>query len=465
MSTRNQGLLVYPATGGLDTTKASTLLEPGQLVRAENIEYDTSGARKKRLGTTRYNSTAVTEGGVGVAFTAVADYWRHGTSLSPTQKFVATAGTQILKDDGDGAWDQLQSGWGTESSRANIAIAQGFAVFSNSNNDTPRTWNQSAVADLTSSGNPKFEACVYHLRRLFTIGETTSTAGGDGNPSRSTFSAAGDITDFTGGDTGNFIFDEDDGDRLVGISRPFHNRLYYFKGPNGGSIHELTGATASAFARNKIHSGVPCVSHAGIVTTANDIYWLSRYGIHSLATTVNYGDTEEKFLSRPIQTTFRGLNYSRLSQAVGFYHLQRNIVGWAVPNGSSTTNDLLLVYNYALGQWSTWDFSGFDAAVPVSMLTPSTVVPRLYVAGYDGFLRAGDQTTLTDDNGSAYTARITTPVLGKFGDANELHEKQYYSVTTFFRPKGDYNASLTVTVDRRNQSANVSMAGGADTLG
>lgn len=466
MSTRNQALIVHPWTGGLDTTKAPTLLTPDQLVTATNIEYDTSGARRKRLGTTRYNATQVTAAGSGTAFTAVADFWRFGTSLTATQDVVAHSGTTIYKDDADGVWDSIVTSWGTGTSRVNITIAQGFAVVSNDNNNIPQTWDQTTAADLNGAGTPRFEACVYHLRRLWTIGEQTATSG-NANPSRSTVSAGSDITDFTGTDATSFIFDEDDGDRLNGVSKPFHNRLYFFKGPIVGSIHEVTGTTLSTFQRNKVHSGIPCVAHKGIITTANDIYWPSPFGIHSLQATIKYGDTEEAFLSRPIQATYRGLNLARLNQIQGFYHHHRNIVGWSVPNAGSTVNNLVLVYNFALGLWSTWTFTNFNAASFGVLRTPSTQVPRLYIGDYNGYVHTGDQTTLSDDNADqAYTATIKTGVIGRWAEgATELHEKQLYSVTTFFRPKGDYNATLTATVDRRNQTATVNMAGAGDTLG
>ena len=463
MPSSNQALIIHPWAGGLDTTKAPTLLDPSSLVTATNIEYDTSGARKKRLGTARYNATATS---ATDTFTALAEHWRFGTSLTPTQKFVGHAGTDIYRDDLDGEWDSIKSSWGSNTSNVHITIAQGHAVFSNDNGDAPQRWDQTTMSDLTGTGLPEFEACVYHLRRLWTIGEQTAISG-SANPSRTTYSAAGDITDFTGGDTSNFIFDEDDGDRLIGLSRPFHNRLYFFKGPIHGSIHEITGTTSSTFARNKIHSGVPCVSHGGIITTPNDIYWVSPFGIHSLTTTINYGDTEEKFLSRSIQETYRNLNLSRLAQVRGFHHPSRNIVGWAVPEAGQTQNTLVLVYNYALGLWSTWDFTGFNAASFMVSMTPSTRKPRLYVGGYAGRVYAGDQATLSDENADqAYDARIKTPVLMKLSDtATELHEKIFTSVTTFFRPKGDHDADLTITVDRRSQTATVSMAGEGDTLG
>lgn len=467
MPSANLGFLVHPALGGLDTTKAETLLQPDQLVIADNIEYFTSGARKKRGGTARYNSVAMTG---SITVTALADHWRHGTSLTPVQKFVGTAGTLIVKDDNDGTWDTIKTAWGTGTSQSNIVIAQGYSVFSNNNNDIPQKWDQTTMTDLTATGLPKFQAASYHLRRLFTVGEQTPISGTN-NPSRSPYTAAGDITDFTGGDTGNFVIDEDDGDRLIGVSRSFYGRLYYFKGPNYGSVHEIAGRTPTTFTRDRLFTGVPCVSHAGIITTPNDIFWASKYGFHSLTTTQKYGDTEQAFISNPIQTTFNDLKQSALNNIVGFYHPLRNVVGWFVNESGQTQNTACFVYNFLLKQWAIWRFTGFNGASCAVMLDPAGTgvgQPRLYIGGYAGFVYEGDQTTLSDDNAlSAYTAKFRTPKImrmGEQGGLTELTEKSFFTVTTFFKPKGNYNANLDIDVDTRSQAQTVSMLGGGAVL-
>jgi hypothetical protein len=467
MSSKNIGFIVHPAKGGLDTTRAPSLLEPDQLTIADNIEYFTSGARRKRLGTARYNSSTL---GAAVVVTALADHWRFGTSLTPVQKFVAAANTIIVKDDNDGIWDTLTTGWGTSSAIVDVVIAQGYSVFANNVGNAPQKYDHTTISNLTSDGTPRFAASTYHLRRLFTVGEQTAVGGGTANPSRTTISAAADITDFlSGGDATSFILDDDDGDRLIGISQPYRNRLYYFKGPNFGSVHELTGTTKSTFAVNKVAQGAPCIAHDSIITTPNDIYWVSRYGIHSLQSTQKYGDTEQSFISRDIQTDFNNLNFGQLARTRGFWHPTRNIVGWFVPGGGQSTNNLCLVYNYVLELWAIWYHEGFDVASCAVMIDPAGTgqgQPRLYMGSYGGFVYEGDQTVQSDDNAlTAYTAKIQTPRYTRFNEAaTELHEKVFYSITTFFKPKGSYTVNLDVMVDKRSQSYTVSVAGGGSVL-
>lgn len=461
MPTLAQPFVVHPARGGLDTTKISTLLGPEDLTVADNIEYDTSGTRRKRLGTSRYNATQITETGTPITFTDLADYWRFNTTDGTwTQRLVATGGTQTWKDDLDGVWDSLTTSWGSDTANSNIILAQNLAVFANDVTGAPRKWDQTTEAALGGTP-PTFAFGTYHLRRLFVAGMIA-------NPSQVTYSAAGNIETWSGADSGNLIFDDDDGDRVMAVSQPFRTRLYIFKGPHRGSIHHVTGTTASDFARAKLFDGLACVSTKSVVTTPNDIFWASRFGIHSLRATDKFGDVEEAFISRPIQANWRALSQTdaRLGAIVGFYHPFRNIVGWCVPASGASTNTRMFVYNVALGTWSIWAFSGLNPACARVLLTPATAIPRLYVGGYTGRVYSGDQTTLSDDNADqAYTATIRTPVYLDMGEvAGQLQEKSLVAVTTFFRPKGNFNATLRVLVDNTATSYNVSMAGGGDTL-
>jgi len=459
MSTAYHGFVVHPFTAPLDMTSAPTALSPGGVTRAENAEYVThitqEGRRlsyKKRLGTAAYNATAISG---TPTITAMADFWRHGASLSPAQKFVAHAGTQLWKDDGDGVWDSIGTGWGTSDSQTTITIAQGYAVFFNGVDD-PQTWNQTTLADL--HGAPvQYGGGIYHLRRLLMYGDAD-------NPSRVDYTAAGDITDRTGGDTGNFIFDEDDGDRVMGLSRPWRSRVFVFKGPNEGSIHQISGRTPTSFSKDRLFSGAPCVSHRGIITTPNDVYWASRWGFHSLTATDKYGDTEEAFLSRPIQSLFKTINFTRMHQIVSFYHPTRDLVGWAFPTGSNTQCDTVAAYNYAVGGWTVWKFS-FKVASFMVGLTPITQTPRLYLGGYDGVARAGEQTALSDDSATAISMKIRTPTHLRFSDAaSELQEKTIATVTSFVQPTGSYTAALTTTVGATSQSDTISLSPGSTDL-
>lgn len=456
MSSRTASFIVHPALGGLDATTAATvlgLIKPDALTIAENVAYDASGIRKKRPGTSRYNASAISG---SPTITALRDFWRYGSSRTPTQKFVGAAGTVIVKDDGDGVWDTLKSSWGSGTSVACITIGEGKAIISTANGtDAPQYWDGSAGSTSDLGGSPPtFAFSSYHQRRLW-------AAGAAANMSRISYSAGGDVQTWSGGDSATLILDEDDGDAIVGLSKTFRRRLYAFKGPSVGSVWEITGTTVNDYTRNKIVEGAPCVGHNTIVTTANDIFWLSTAGVHSLLTTEKFGDTEERFISRPIDALFKQLNISRLGQAYGTWHPRDKYVAWAVPESGSTVNNIVMIFYYLTDQWAVWRFGGFNAACIQVMRNPASSgkEPRLYVGGYDGFVREGDKTTLADDNAdTAYTGKIRTPIFTRFPNADEMTEKSISGIRTFFRPANG-TATLDVVCDDRLTSKTVDMTG------
>src|SRR3990167_10027192 len=103
--------VIHPFRGGMFSNALADMIPDGWFIYVQNGEYTMvpapDGPRisvKKRLGTARYNAAAYDS---GAAFTALSDHWRHGITLSPTHKFVGCAGTAIVKDDLDGAWDEI----------------------------------------------------------------------------------------------------------------------------------------------------------------------------------------------------------------------------------------------------------------------------------------------------------------------------------------------------------------------
>jgi hypothetical protein len=269
----------------------------------------------------------------------------------------------------------------------------------------------------------------------------------------------------------------------MAVSKPYYGSIYIFKGPQKGSVFQLSGADASDFAIAQVGYGAPILNSKALVTTPSDIYWLSQFGVHSLQTTVKFGNVEQAFLSLPIQKLWRDriLRRSSLPNAWGFWHPLRNIVGWCVTPAGATNQHWLLCYNYALSDpkpggkkyWSIWKLSDISATSGQVMIVGTHDSqhqgdPHLFLGGANGLVYEGDQESDLDDALEAYTATIRTPTITRFeaarGRVPETQEKGFTGVVTYFRPVGAYSANLTVTVDRRVQSYTVDLSGAGDTL-
>lgn len=442
-----QRLTVFPISGPTDSSVNPALVDPKGLTFAQNVTYDSAGLARKRYARRNYNSVAVSN------FNAVGlgDFSRTGGgSLSSTHKLMCAfhdgTNTDIYKEDADGTWDELQNNWATVAADVaeytHFLQAQGYIIWSDGAS-TPRTWDQTSLADLSAGATP-FRASAYHRRRLFTAGLSTA-------PDTVKYTAAGDITDFTGIDAGNFAVGQDDGDVITGLSRPFRGNLYIFKGPVRGSIWVLSGRTPASFQLDQMMAGLGAVNHKCIVTTPNDIFWVSKRGIHSLVATDKFGDTEAAFISAPIQDRFNSSGVAASNLFIpyvwGAWNPNTNEVLFSIPPASGATGEIYK-FNVLTRRWS-FDasaaviYSGMTAPVPGT----NNIIPFFGVGG--GYVLKAEQSgsSLKDSSGASFVAvdcTIKTPVqtMGAPGVV-----KQFHSGVLYLGPNSDDPVSVSYTID------------------
>lgn len=479
---------VHPALGGLDISSDPSVLDPNFLTVADNIEYREGGQRKKRGGTLVYSTDAGVSGtntymvSSSARVRAVADFWRYGNSLTPSQNLVAVSGQSVFGSIGDGTWTPItvSSSFGSDTNTTtNIVLAGDYAVFSDGES-FPLAWDQSTL--FSSMTTKKFTQASYHLERLFYTGYSSQ-------PSELTYTTAGNIFNSTGADSGTIKIRSGDGDQIIGISEPFYGSLYIFKGPQFGSVHQLSGTTPITFATAQVAHGAPALNARAIISTPTDIYWMSNYGVHSLQTTVKFGNVEQAFLSLPIQKLWRDnlIKRSELVNTWGFWNPTRSIVGWAVTPSGETSQHWLLVYNYALSDpkpggkkfWSIWKIQGYATTAGDTILIPTGLPnrasnagdPHMWFGADNGQVYVADIDDILGDAGAGYTARARTPIITRFrgatghADVPETSEKEFGGVVTYFSPKGAYGANLSAVVDQRAHNATVPFTGGGAVLG
>lgn len=284
-----------------------------------------------------------------------------------------------------------------------------------------RLWgfNGTEVIDIDSSlsltrnrsGVPKGTFGFWYHNYLF-VGGVPAT------PNRLFWSALGDPTTFGGSD---FVdINANDGDVLTGLNS-LNDELIVFK---NFSIWSITGWSGTSFAattqtgQNTLAkaAGVGTPSHQSIINTGKDIYFLAFVGgiphIRSLTQTSFAKVLDAGIVSFDIEATMNGLNKTRLSKVAAIY--DGKYIYWALPNGSSTTNNLVIVlypsktFNTSLGQlhsWVTW-----TGQTP-SQYTVSTLSGRAKVYSGDatiGGLVNEMNTSVFTDNGVNVSMTINT---------------------------------------------------------
>lgn len=91
---------------------------------------------------------------------------------------------------------------------------------------------------------------------------------------------------------------------------------------------------------------VGCVGQSAFVdlgVDAGDAIFMSDEGVHSLMESQREGNDKRRYLSWQIRRTFKSLNRSRMDRAVSAPWREHGLALFAVPTGSSTENDLVLV--------------------------------------------------------------------------------------------------------------------------
>lgn len=429
------------------------------LLNAENVVYELDGGPHKVGGATKLNTTQVTEAGVGVPVHGMVDVWFHGLVGAPIQKRFAYIGTKLMKEDLDGTWDSLKTGLETNKQPAFEIFKDKIFWASTSNVDVPQEWDGSAVSTSDVGGTPpNFAFMVKHKNRMWAAGVAA-------NPSRLHYCADSDPETWVGGTSGSIDIDPDDGDAIVGLVS-HKDDLWVFKGPNRLSIHRITGATPSTFARIPFVTGVGGVNHNSSIRLADDIAFASPRGIHSLATTANFGDYLETFLTQPILSYYQNeLNHSVLNTSWGVNYQARGVAVWTFAKSGGTAKNVMLALDYRFQppRWAKWDAAtGYLAANSLAVLQDSSRKHRLFAGTTTGYVYELDRVARVIDSATAYTADVKSPFLN-FGSSAFLKtlEDGFQSV----QPQGSSSITFGYTRDRSaEQTATLTQTTG-DTLG
>lgn len=146
-----------------------------------------------------------------------------------------------------------------------------------------------------------------------------------------------------------------DGERITALKSlflPLSNEevLVIFK---ERSTYLLSGTDSESFLLQKISGEFGAVSHLSLAVVGNELMFLSNEGVTSLSTATLQGNLTTGFLSDRIRSQIVTLNRVQLSNTFAVHMRNRQEVWWFVPDGSSSENQLVLIYNYGINRaWS-----------------------------------------------------------------------------------------------------------------
>ena len=315
-----------------------------------------------------------------------------------TKFLLMVAGGQIYKWTGLGNW-AVAGGADTVTADLECNFEQANDnIYLFNGTDTPVKFNGTTCS--TVAAIPVGRVARWFHNYMF-------VAGVDGNRSRLYFSNLNNPETWGGSD---FIDVNVNDDEPITALYPFNDELIIFK---RSRIWALTGFGTAGFAVTDLQERVTafgCSSARGIVNIGNDLYFISYVGqtphIRSL-TRSRFGVTiAGGIVSDPITGTMDGLSTAQLSKTAAIF--DGRYVYFAVPDGSSTNNDLVLVKDTIQKEDEGWvRFTGINAAVWAQSSVEGE--PTIYFGESGANSQVYKMDSSMSDNGTAILFRWDSP--------------------------------------------------------
>lgn len=404
---------------GMNNSKDASNLPSGQAELIENFLIRTVGKLVRRPGLTLLGTDADTNAGLGLGHRIVGN--------TKTQYKVETTTIKVLSG---GAWSTISGGTGlTTGLQMNFCQAQDYLYGFNGTDDVRKL---DATTCTTVAAMPKGKWAVWFQNYLFVGGVAAY-------PNRLYFSDL--LTPETFGADSYIDVDPGDGDVLTGIIGG-SEKLTISK---NYTFHYLVGTGTNTFAVYPINVDFGCPSFRSLVRVGTDVWCIDTGGRVRSVYKNPYGLTAGKDLSSDfIQGTTDTINKAALDKACAFY--VDGFFGMAVPTGSSTYCDTVLLYDNkaaipdTTSKWTVitgWKVNCFDEM-------PSSTKDTLYVQSAD---TVSDVYTWSGntDNGTVITATYIGP---NVADSSPGIRKRNLYLKWFGFPLGDYNADVYASIDR-----------------
>jgi len=215
----------------------------------------------------------------------------------------------------------------------------------------------------------------------------------------------------------------DDRQRITGLSSAHFGQLYVFK---EHSISRISGSWANAtdVARTTISSTRGCIAHHTITAVANDVFFWSDQGCHSVIATDKFGDIETKDVSFDIRKAYRRIVdpvYMHKAFSVNYTSMDLYVTWFQSKGGTGV--DTAFVYHYGIGEWTIWNLPAQCATVSIS----DNLDPKILTGSSDG--------RINEWPGTTYHSSCTMGLGGLTGES-PLLIKNYEELNLYIRAHG-----------------------------
>lgn len=383
-------------SGGLNDTSHESQLKANEASLLRNWDITYKGQLQRRDGLTTSGTFT------GTNLYGLAAYLR-----SSGGKDLLAVADDTLKYKNGASWDSLDDGFTSGKDFAFATVHANEREYMCNEDNQIHYWDRGSVtlnSCLTDLGAaiPHGNSLIWHKNHMFTA--NNATLSGSTYTNRIYWSAMGDPDTW---DTTNDFNDLPGGGRVMSLA-DWGDSLVIFK---ERAIMYLSGwgdadwrLTATNSMIENIDESVGTLSPKGNTRVGDEIWFIDDEAQIRRLYKTDYDAFRRDIISSKIQTTIASVNKAQLDKALAWTYNDK--VFFAVPTGSSTYNDLVLVFDLIASKrtgeeaWTT--YTGWSPDFAVTYPTSATQID-LYLAdatNEEVFLHSGD-----DDDGTSIDAR------------------------------------------------------------
>lgn len=410
---------------GYNDQQAAEAVPNGYLADAVNCLIRT-GEIDKRTGYSIIGSD--------LALSAPCQGLKGGQFANGTKVIAAVFNGSIYYWNGSGSFALATSGSGVLATTGlvDIVVAQDKFYFFDGAHTVPRMDSSNTVTTISSIPKGKY---------AFWFHNQLHVGGISGSPNTLASSDISAPETFGSGNSSSLDINPNDGDYITGLGT-FSDSLIVFKRV---TVWTLSGFGTTALTVDDIRSqtaGFGTLAHKSIINIGNALLYLGYRGdkpiIRALTRTVYGTLVDGGTVSDDIEGTMGGLNITQLGNCCAAF--DGKFAWFALANGSSASNNIVLVYNTIEKGWTRQ--TGINASA-IDIFTISNKA-QMY------FGESGNSSKVylfdggTSDNGANIDFSVSSRRYG--GEQSDIKKKYHWLYLTA-KETGNYTLTIDYSVD------------------
>ena len=409
-----------------------------------------------QIVTPMYNDV-VTDPFKAETIVAITDYQYITQSGSVKRALLTAAGDYIYEDNGLlGAWRPLKAKTFTEVHFSHFRKTIIWSDNDGGRNGNLWQWDGEAEPELLDDA-PTVRFTTEHQQRLFAAGDRDNPLrlyySADRQPNVWFSPASDNIEDEfdTLVDAGYLEVPSGRGDQITAVFGDYFGTLIVW---TRRGAWRLQGHGLNSYSLEAVSQDVGCETHNAVTQVGNDLWFLSRQGVHSLQATDKFGDLQSAFPSAPIQDLWSvsprtDVKISReyMHQGKLIYNPQQGLVYVALPLIGDITADNVFVYNVNTKNWyGPWTMENY-ALANVEVAAPTTeIAMHGDSSGRVGFTSPGYPADF--ETGAIEMVLESAMLTGRSLDPKLVGMmKTWKTLRLFVLPRGDWDFTVEYVVD------------------